>query len=106
LKKEITKIEDEMNRLGIPMPTRPPKSINTPANTEVMRDELMFRTIYTGVQNFLNEHQRTLLMMANKRMRKIFLNMMQTEIGIYTALVDYGTIKGWLQIPPEYKGKS
>ena len=59
LQKRIDQIEKEMSRLGIPLPPRPPKSINTPANTEILRDELMFRTIYMGIQNFLNEHQRT-----------------------------------------------
>jgi len=106
LKQQIGKIEAEMNRLGIPMPTRPPKSINTPTNTEVLRDELMYRTIYMGVQNFLNEHQRTMLMMKNKRLQSLFLKMQQAEIEMYTKLVSYGTLKGWLQIPPEYKSSS
>jgi len=106
LTQQIGKIEDEMNRLGIPMPKRPPKSINTPTNTEILRDELMYRTIYMGVQNFLNEHQRTVLMMKNKRLQSLFLKMQQGEIEMYTKLVSYGTRKGWLQIPPEYKSSS
>lgn len=106
LQQQIEQIEDEMNRLGIPMPTRPPKTINTPANTEILRDELMYRTIYMGVQNFLNEHQRTLPMMKNKRLRSLFQKMQHAEIQIYTKLVAYGTLKGWLQIPPEYKDAS
>jgi len=104
LKDEISKIEDEMNRLGIPLPPRPPKSINTPANTEILRDELMYRTLYVGVQNFLNEHQRTIVVMKNERLRDMFLAMYQTEISIYTKLGQYGKLKGWIPIPPAYKG--
>jgi len=104
LDERIAKIEDAMYQLGIPMPTRPPKYINTPANTGILRDELMYRTIYMGVQNFLNEHQRTMLMMKNKQLRGLFMQMQQQEIDLHTKLVEYGTLKGWLQIPPEYKG--
>ena len=104
LQARIDEIEVEMNRLGIPLPPRPPKSINTPANTEILRDELMFRTIYMGIQNFLNEHQRTVLMMKNAKLKNIFLNMQKEEITLYTRVVQYGNVKGWLHVPPEYKG--
>ena len=104
LQVNIDKIEVEMNRLGIPLPPRPPKSINTPANTEILRDELMFRTIYMGIQNFLNEHQRTVLMMKNPKLSNIFIKMQREEIDLYTRVVAYGNLKGWLHVPPEYKG--
>ena len=106
LQVNIDVIEKEMSRLGIPLPPRPPKSINTPANTEILRDELMFRTIYMGIQNFLNEHQRTVLMMKNPKMRDIFMKMQREEITLYTRVVAYGNLKGWLHVPPEYKGSS
>ncbi len=104
LQNKIDVIEKEMNRLGIPLPPRPPKSINTPANTEILRDELMFRTIYMGIQNFLNEHQRTVLMMKNPKLRDIFMEMQRNEIELYTKVIAYGNLKGWLHVPPEYKG--
>lgn len=104
LQSRIDEIEVEMNRLGIPLPPRPPKSINTPANTEILRDELMFRTIYMGIQNFLNEHQRTVLMMKNPKLRDIFMKMQKDELALYTKVVAYGNLKGWLHVPPEYKG--
>jgi len=104
LQVNIDKIELEMNRLGIPLPPRPPKSINTPANTEILRDELMYRTIYMGIQNFLNEHQRTVLMMKNPKLRDMFLKMQREEIALYTRVVSYGNMKGWLHVAPEYKG--
>jgi hypothetical protein len=103
LENQINKIEAEMNRLGIPLPPRPPKSINTPNNTEILRDELMFRTVYMGIQNFLNEHQRSVLMMTNARLKKIFMGMHKEELMLFTRATAYGNLKGWLRIPPEYK---
>ena len=102
LDEEITQIENQMDKLGIALPPRPPKSINTPGNTEVMRDEFMFRTVYAGVQNFLEEHLRGLRMMQNQNLRDMLWAMMKTEMNWYFKLSDYGRLKGWLFIPPEY----
>lgn len=103
LSKEIEQIEDQLTRLGIPLPKRPPKSTNTTTNSEVLRDELMFRIIIMGIQNFLNEHLRTILMMQNPILRDMFMTMMETETKVYTRFFAYGKLKGWLHVPPEYK---
>lgn len=102
LDNEITILEDEMDRLGITLPPRPPKSINTPSNTEILRDELMFRIIYWGVQNFLQQHMNTILQIQNKRLKDEFIKMEQKELDLYTKLSKYGKLKGWLFIPPAY----
>ena len=34
LDNQIAIMENEMNKLGVPLPPRPPKSINTPSNTK------------------------------------------------------------------------
>lgn len=99
---EIIKLEDKMNSLGISMPPRPPKSINTPTNTEVLRDELMFRLLFMGVQNFLTEHVRGILASQEKSLRELFVDLERKEIGYYEKLTDYGKLKGWLFIPPAY----
>lgn len=104
LEKEVIKFEDEMNRLGIPMPKRPPRSINTPANTEIFRDETMFRTIYLMVQIFLSQLQRTLIIVMDKRLRDMFVQMQYTLVDLYTEMIAYGKLKGWIQSPPGYKG--
>jgi hypothetical protein len=102
LDNEITTMEEEMNRLGIPLPPRPPKSINTPINTEILRDELMFRIIYMGIQYFISQHVNTILQMQNPRLRDEFIKIEGTEIDLYTKLTKYGKLKGWLFIPPSY----
>jgi len=105
LDEEIKELEDEMKRLGIPLPARPPKSINTSSNTEVLRDELMFRIVYTGIQSFLSEQIQSILAMQNKKLRNIFLKMERKEIDMYNKMSVYGKLKGWIYIPPEYGPK-
>lgn len=99
---EITLLEDEMNKLGIPLPPRPPKSINTPSNTEILRDELMYRIIYWGIQNFLSQHTNTILQMQNPGLRVKFIDMQRKEVDLFTKMGDYGKLKGWIFIPPAY----
>lgn len=102
LDREITQLENEMHRLGIPLPPRPPKSINTPGNTEILRDEFMFRITFMGIQTFLDEFMRAVRMMQNERLRGMLIEMFNQELGVYTKMSTYGRLKGWLMIPPAY----
>jgi len=100
---EIEQIEGQLIKLGIPLPPRPPKSVNPTVDSEILRDQLMFRTVIMGIQNFLNEHLRTILMMQNTTLRNMFVKMMESETQMYAKLFAYGKLKGWLHVPPEYK---
>ena len=103
LDKEITQIESEMNRLGLPLPKRPPRSINTPANTEIFRDEAMFRTLNRFIQISLYQLQRTGVIIMDPTLRDMFINMLTSQTELYTKFIAYGRLKGWIPIPPRYK---
>jgi len=103
LKKDIAQVEDELNTLGVPLPTRPPKSINSPANTEVLRDEFMFRILLRQFQSFINEHASTSTALRNQRLKELFFKTNQEEIKSHSRLVTYGDLKGWVPVPPTYK---
>lgn len=102
LDREIAVLEKQMERLGIPLPPRPPAEISTQVNTEVCRDEFMFRTLLMGVQNFIDEHVRNLRVFRNAQLRKLFTELKDDEIGYFRSLVTYGRLKGWAVVPPEY----
>lgn len=106
LNKIIEQLENLMSEYKIPLPPRPPKSINTPANTEVLRDELMFRLVYSGVQNFLTHHINALLNSQNSKLVKMYRDFEIKEMDYYIKLGKYGRLKGWLSLPPEYKNSS
>lgn len=106
LENEITEMENMMNRYGIPLPPRPPKSINTPANTEVLRDELMFRLVYMGIQNFLTAHIRSILNSNDETLLDMYEKFLRNEIDVFRKLKAYGKVKGWQFIPPAYKSGS
>jgi len=100
LEKEINFLEQEIDKLAIPLPPRPPKSINNPINTEILRDELMFRLIYCGIQNFVVQQTKSLLMFQDGHLKDRFTKMLLTEIDLYKKLTSYGNLKGWLHVPP------
>ncbi|MFZ7103318.1 MAG: DUF3231 family protein [Peptococcaceae bacterium] len=106
LNDEITKIEIELNKYGIPLPPRPPKSINTPSNTEILRDELMFRIVFMGIQNFVSQQTQSMLQMQHPDLVIMFDKFIRNEISITNKLSAYGRLKGWLFIPPSYNPTS
>lgn len=106
LNDEIIKIEDQLNKFGIPLPPRPPKSINTPSNTEILRDELMFRIVYMGIQNFVSQQTQSLLQMQHPDLATMLDKFVKHEISIAQKISSYGKLKGWLFIPPSYNPTS
>lgn len=100
--KEIADLENEMKRLGIPLPSRPPAGVNTPANAEVVRDEFIFQWILGGMSDFIEEHIRALRTLTNHRLRELFTQMKRTELGFYRRLSEYGELKGWTPLSPAY----
>lgn len=100
LDNEISLLEKAMYNLAIPLPPRPPKLINNPTNTEIIRDELMFRIIYLGMQNFIIQHTKSVLTFGNESLKNMFIKLQQKEIDLYNKLTNYGELKGWLHVPP------
>jgi len=103
---EIIKIENELNKYGVPLPPRPPKSINSPSNTEILRDELMFRIVFMGIQNFISQQTQSMLQMQNPDLVTMFDKFVKNEVSITHKLSSYGKLKGWLFIPPSYNPTS
>lgn len=101
LEKQVNLLEKEMNTYQVPLPERPPKSVNIPANSGIMADDMMFKQMFTGVQSFLDNHIRTIRSITtNDPLRHMFVNFAKEELDIFEDLCRYGKMKGWLQTPP------
>ena len=99
---QIKKLEDFMTHYKIPLPPRPPKNVNIIKNTQVFRDEGIFRTIYDTSQAALLVHSKAINICTNDLLRKMFANFLNDEIQIQDNLVKYGIIKGWIHSAPAY----
>lgn len=102
LEKQVDKLEKEMNKFKMALPDRPPKSVNITANSEILEDEFIFKQIFMGIQNFLEDHVRTVRsIVTNDPLRDMFIEFLKEELDIFNNLCKYGKIKGWLQVPPK-----
>lgn len=103
LERQADKLEAQMNTLQIPLPERPPKSVKVPSTTGVFEDELIFKQIFSGIQNMLDSHVRALRSATTSDiLRNMFIEFLKQELDIFNKLVVYGKMKGWLQVPPKY----
>lgn len=100
---EISDLEKELMARGIPMPTRPPAALTTPVNTEVLQDEFMYRISLGTLQAMIETGIRTLRAVRLPRWRQMLLKFEEEDSSHLLTFADYGRLKGWIRIPPDYK---
>jgi hypothetical protein len=104
LEKQANQLEKQLDMYRIPLPDRPPKSVNSQAGGEEFKDEYMFGRIFQGCQNFIDYLAFCLRStITNDPLRTSYTGMLEEEIVIFDRLCKYGKMKGWLQLPPVYK---
>ena len=101
LERQVDDLEKEMNTFQMPLPNRPPKSVRVTANSGIMDDQMMFRQVFTGIQNFLESHIRTIrAITTNDPLRHTFIIFAKEELDLFEDLCKFGKLKGWLLVPP------
>lgn len=104
LEKQVNQVENEMNKVQIPLPNRPPKTLNTEQGSEVWNDEFIFKIVITEMQSFLDQHIRTIRsMVTNDHLRKLYTKFLHDELNFFDDLCKYGKMKGWFSNPPLIK---
>ncbi|MEW6573397.1 MAG: DUF3231 family protein [Bacillota bacterium] len=103
LEKQVNKLEDEMNKLKIPLPERPPKSVKVPSTTGIFEDGLIYSLVFNGIQDMLERHIQHIRVITTKDgLRKTLIEFLQEEVNLFDKMVLYGKIKGWLKSPPKF----
>jgi len=106
LEKQINVLEKEMDHFGLPLPERPPKSVKTNKNAELLEDVLMYRQILTGMQFMFELHATAFKQnTTNDRLRKIYGGFLRKEVDLYNEYLKFGKLKGWLRLTPMYTPK-
>lgn len=84
LEKQVDKLEEEMNRLKIPLPERPPKSVKVPSTTGIFEDEFIYKLVFSGIQGMLVMHTYHIhLITTNDVLRKTLIEFLQEELHIF-----------------------
>lgn len=103
LSDNVIVLEKEMMNYGIPLPTRPPKQIQTTKSVEQISDRYAYRRVLRGIQAFLPTHTMALIHSTSPKIRDLFMSFLIEEIKIYDKFLEYGKIKGYLIQPPLYR---
>lgn len=104
LEKQINELEKQMNIYKLPLPDRPPKSINQGDNSVVLSDRFMFSQIFEGCQTYIDYLARaTRSMTSNDPLRQMMTKFLTDELFLFDKLVRLAKVKGWLNVPPIYQ---
>jgi spore coat protein CotF len=104
LKKQTSMLEKELEYFGIPIPKHPPNVITPPDNTEILKDEFMYKDLSTGMHGAAIMHAQALKQSTtNNRVQNIFHELLLAEISMLDKLIKFGKVKGWLHPTPQYR---
>lgn len=103
LQREAQVIEKELDSFGVALPESPPAKSSSPLNVEVMQDEFIFRSVFSGMASFMPTHFSSVLHATNARLREMFRAFLIDELDMYDRLMMYGQTKGWITNPPMYR---
>ena len=101
LKNQSSVIEKQLALFKLPLPPRPRKTINFDADSGIIKDEFIFRRLFSGLQDFLTICAESLrLCVINDNLRAMFIGLLNEKMDEFNQLCLFGKEKGWLQIPP------
>jgi hypothetical protein len=102
LNKEIIRLENELTSFGIPFPKQP-KRIYEHLGTVEIPDDSMFKQIHAGMQSAAIIHSQSLKQSStNDRIRKIFTELLLSEMNVVDNVIKYGKQKGWIEQIPAF----
>jgi spore coat protein CotF len=100
---QINQLETKMNQHQIALPSRPPKSVRTNVNTEVLTDRFIAAKIIAMMQTDIDLQIRAIrTSITTEQIRNLFCNFLKETIYLHDKTVKYLKTKGWLGIPPQY----
>ncbi|KJS21371.1 MAG: hypothetical protein VR72_10705 [Clostridiaceae bacterium BRH_c20a] len=104
LKKQIVIMEKLMNNYNVPLTNRPPEKIHhSDIDINIMTDQVIYRTIHTGMQGNLMLIVDGFRHAISSIPREAFRNIMIIEMDLYDAFTEYGKLKGYLLSEPSFR---
>lgn len=103
LKGQAKLLEQQLLTHGVPLPERPPSSIEITIDPETLKDSFMYSNIFTGIVESIDLHMRAVVeTIKNDALRKLFLQLLKEEINMFDKFLKYGKAKGWTKVAPIY----
>jgi len=104
IKKQIVIMENLMNTYNVPLINKPPDQLNySDINIDLMTDQMIFRTIHTGMQGHLGLLTDNFRHSISSVLREAFRKALIIEMDLYDAFTEYGKQKGYLLREPTFR---
>ena len=104
LERQANELEKQLIKYKMPMPTRPPKAMQTQDNSMVFNDKFLLRQIFEGCQSHIDYLARSFRsFITNDSLRHQVGDFLKDELTTFDLLCRYAKVKGWLEIPPPYE---
>jgi len=102
-RKAAKSLETELKRYGLPAADKPRAGVKTSANSEVITDQELGKSILTMVQELLELILRAVrTATTNDNVRALFVKQVSGVIEDLNKLILYTKAKGWIAQPPMY----
>ena len=101
--KQVKQLEQLGLKLDVPLPNRPTQPVMSPIDPETIKDKFMYRNILSWELAALDTHVRAIIeTIRNDSLRKLWSELLNTELEYYDKYLKYGKLKGWNRIVPIY----
>jgi spore coat protein CotF len=101
--KQVGHLEQLALKLNVPLPNRPTQLEKTPIDPETIKDKFMYRNILSWELTSLENHIRAIIeTIRNDALRKLWTDLLNTELDFYDKYLKYGKMKGWIRPVPMY----
>ena len=100
---QVNRLEQLALKLNIPLPNRPTLPVASPIDPETITDRFMYRNILSWELSSLDTHVRAIIeTIRNESLRKLWMELLNTELEYYDKYLKYGKMKGWTRVVPIY----
>jgi len=101
--KQVEQLEKLALELNVMLPNRPTPAVNAPIDPETIKDKFMYRVILSWELNALDNHVRAIIeTIRNDSLRKLWSELLGSELSYYDKFLKYGKMKGWARAVPIY----
>ena len=101
--KQVNHLEQLALKLNVPLPNRPTPPVMSPIDPETIKDKFMYRNILSWLLTALDTHVRAIIeTIRNDSLRKLWSELLNTELEYYDKYLKYGKMKGWTRVVPIY----
>ncbi|MBS3948680.1 MAG: hypothetical protein KGZ57_10395 [Dethiobacter sp.] len=99
LERDIKLLEKEANKFGLPGADKNRSSVNTPVNSEILRDEYLAQEFFIFAQENVEQLLRFLrTTTTNDALRKLFMKFVVQALGRADSLVQHLKIIGRIKV--------